>query len=132
MKKVENLLKHFPLTQPSESMDKKTEDLFDQARENARQHWYEFRVPAWGALAACIACLLIGRLWVPEPEVQQSTNPPPVVVPETQPSPAVTSESEPEVFVQITRNAGTQDSSPFVRRKKPSTNRFSTSWSVTN
>ena len=132
MKKVENLLNNSPLTRPSETMDRKAEVLFDQARSNARQHWFEFRVPAWGALAACVACLFVGRLWVPEPEIQQATNPPPVVAPEKNPSAAVTPQSEPEVFVQITRNTFTPDSSPFLRQKKPSSNRFSTSWSITN
>ena len=132
MKKVENLLNKPPLTQPSETMDQRAEELFNQARSNTRAHWFEFRVPAWGALAACVACLFIGRLWVPEPQVQQADDTPPVVAPETNPSPVVTVESEPEVFVQITRNTFTQDSSPFLRQKKPSSNRFSTSWSITN
>ena len=130
MKKVENLLNNSPLTRPSKTMDRNAEALFDQARSNVRQHWFEFRVPAWGALAACIICLFVGRLWVPEPQVQQADDTPPVVAPETNPSPVTTPESEPEVFVQITRNSFNQESSPFHRQKKTSSNRFSTSWSV--
>ena len=132
MKKVENLLHNSPLTRPSETMDQGAEDLFDQARANAQPHWFAFQVPAWGALAACVACLFVGRLWVPEPEIRQASKPlPPIVEPETQPSPALPAESEPEVFVQITRNAFNPDSSPFFRPQKSSSKRFSTSWSVT-
>jgi hypothetical protein len=132
MKKVENLLNNSSLTRPSGTMDQRVEDLFDQARAHAQPHWFAFQVPAWGALAACVVCLFIGRLWVHEPEIQQATNPPPpVIVPENPPSPALTAESEPEVYVQITRNASSPDSSPFFRTQKSSGKRFSTSWSVT-
>ena len=132
MKKVENLLNKSPLTQPSETMGKNAEVLFDQARSNARHNLLEFRVPAWGAVAACVACLFIGRLWVPAPESQQANSPPPVPVPQREQLPTIQHESEPQVFVQITRHPLAKDSSPFMRERKVSSNRFSTSWTVTN
>ena len=131
MKKVEKLLNNSPLTRPSQELDQNAEALFDQALSNSRNNWFEFRVPAWGAIAACIACLFIGRLWVPEPQVQKVTNPPPVLVSETQQPSPVPVKSEPEVFVQIIRHAAPKQTSPFNRQNNSSYHRFSTSWSVT-
>jgi hypothetical protein len=121
MKKVEKLLNQPPLSQPSQELDQKAEVLFDQALANSQQHWFAIRVPAWGALAACIACLFIGRLWVPEPVISESMTKQEVITP---------SEPEPDVFVQVTRHAFAQESSPFIREKKTTSNRFSTTWTV--
>lgn len=131
MKKVETLLNQPPLTRPSDTMDRKAEELFEQARSNSRQNWFTFQVPAWGALAACISCLFIGRLWLPESETQQASTPTPIVVPETPSTPAITTESEPEVFVQITQNSFSGQTSLFLR-ENGSKSRFSSSWTLTH
>jgi len=125
MKDPEDLLRNAPRTQPRESLGRNMGALFEEARHVAEPGWFGFRIPAWVAAMACVACLFIGRGLSPDvqPEtvdnVQEKEDPTPKPAAET-PS------SEPEVFVQITH----RNLSPFNRTSTPSTSFKTSTWKV--
>lgn len=125
MKDPEDLLRNAPRIQPRVSLGRKMEALFEEARHVAEPGWFGFRIPAWVAAMACVACLFIGRGLPPDVQPEPIVNVQEKEGPATNPE-AEAPSSEPEVFVQITH----RNLSPFNRTSTPSTSFKTSTWKV--